>query len=97
MFIFAEKKMEHTEIVKCRYCQSSDLQKNGRRSTGIQYWRCKSCRRSFQQTYLYNAYRPGVKEQIIELTLNSSGVRDIGRVLKISNNTVISELRKKKR
>ena len=87
--------MVHTEIIKCRYCHSSDLQKNGRRATGIQRWRCKSCHKSFQIAYLYNASKPGVKEQIIELTLNSSGVRDICRVLKISKNTVLSELRKK--
>jgi len=95
MAIFAEKNMEHREIIKCRYCHSSDLQKDGLRATGIQRWRCKSCHKSFQRSYLYNARKPGVKEQIIELTLNSSGVRDISRVLKISKNTVLSELRKK--
>jgi transposase-like protein len=72
------------------------LHKNGRRSSGIQYWRCCQCKKSFQLDYRYNARRPGVKEQITELTLNSSGVRDISRVLKIAKNTVISELKKKK-
>jgi transposase-like protein len=45
--------------------------------------------------YRYNAWKQGVKEQISELTLNSSGVRDISRILKISKNTVISEFFKK--
>jgi transposase-like protein len=45
-------------------------------------------------SYRYNARVIGVKEQITELTLNSSGVRDIGRILKISNNTVVTELKK---
>jgi hypothetical protein len=44
--------------------------------------------------YRYNARKQGVKEQITELTLNSSGVRDISRILKINKNTVISELKK---
>ena len=47
-----------------------------------------------KETYSYNARKPGVKEQIVELTLNSSGVRDIGRILGINKNTVVSELKK---
>jgi transposase len=71
-----------------------DLQKNGHSENGTQRWRCVTCCKSFQLFYRYNARKPGVKEQIPVLTLNSSGVRDIGRILKISNNTVISELKK---
>jgi transposase-like protein len=86
--------MKHTQEIQCSYCGSSDLQKNGHSENGTQRWRCVDCRKSFQLTYRYNARKPGVKEQIIELTLNSSGVRDISRVLKINCNTVSSELKK---
>jgi transposase-like protein len=37
-----------------------------------------------------------VKRQIIDLTLNGSGIRDTARVLRISTDTVIHELKKKK-
>ena len=37
---------------------------------------------------------PQIKEQIIEMSLNGSGIRDIARVLKISPNTVIEEIKK---
>jgi transposase-like protein len=70
------------------------LQKNGKSPNGTQRWRCKECKKYFQLEYRYNAYIQGVKEQIIEMTLNCSGVRDIGRVLKINKNTVISVLKK---
>jgi len=86
--------MKHSQDIQCPHCSSSDLQKNGHSENNTQRWRCLNCRKSFQLTYRYNARKPGVKEQIIELTLNSSGVRDIGRILKISNNTVVSELKK---
>jgi transposase-like protein len=86
--------MKHTQIVQCIHCLSSDLQKNGHSENGTQRWYCNCCGKSFQLSYRYNARVPGMKEQIIELTLNSSGVRDIGRILKISNNTVVSELKK---
>ena len=86
--------MKHTQAIQCPNCESSDLQKNGHSENGTQRWRCIQCRKSFQLSYQYNARKPGVKEQIIELTLNSSGVRDIGRILGINRNTVVSELKK---
>jgi len=86
--------MKHTQEILCPHCKSSDLQKNGHSENGTQRWRCVHCRKSFQLSYRYNARKPGVKEQIVELTLNSSGVRDIGRILGINKNTVVSELKK---
>ena len=86
--------MNHTQEIQCPECESSDLHKNGHSENGTQRWRCVDCRKSFQLSYRYNARKLGVKEQIVELTLNSSGVRDIGRILGISNNTVITELKK---
>jgi len=86
--------MKHTQDIQCPHCRSSRLQKNGHSENGTQRWRCVDCRKSFQLTYRYNARKPGVKAQITELTLNSSGVRDIGRILGINRNTVVSELKK---
>jgi transposase-like protein len=75
--------MKHTQYIHCPHCSRTDLQKNGHSENGTQRWLCIDCRKSFQLSYRYNARKHGVKEQIIPLTLNSSGVRDIGRVLKI--------------
>ena len=38
---------------------------------------------------------PSVKRQIIDLTMNGSGIRDIARVLRISTDTGIGELKKR--
>ena len=81
--------------IDCPFCQSDDLVKNGHSENGTQRYRCKSCRKSFQWEYLYRAWLPEVKQQIVEQTLNSSGVRDISRNLGIAKNTVIAELKKK--
>ena len=35
-----------------------------------------------------------VKQQIVEMTLNGSGIRDIARVLHVGPNTVMKELKK---
>jgi transposase-like protein len=86
--------MVHQQAIQCRYCSGTDLRKNGKCTNGTQRYFCKLCKKQFRLAYCYNAYKPGVKEKIIELTLNSSGVRDIGRVLSISKDTVTSVLKK---
>jgi transposase-like protein len=70
------------------------LVKQGKTSNGTQKWQCCSCKKHFRLAYRYLAWQAGTKEKIIEMTLNSSGVRDIGRVLKISKDTVCSVLKK---
>ena len=87
--------MKQYQQVFCPNCESDDLVKNGHRENGTQRYRCKSCSKSFQTDYTYNAWKPGVKDQIDEQTRNSSGVRDIGRNLKMAKGTVISHLKKK--
>ena len=38
-----------------------------------------------------------VKEQIVDMALNGSGIRDTARVLQVSTSTVIKELKKRNR
>ena len=42
----------------------------------------------------YQACEPGIKKQIVDMSINGSGVRGPARVLKINKNTVISALKK---
>jgi hypothetical protein len=44
---------------------------------------CKYCKRIFKTEYVYWAYEPGVKEQLVEMATNGSGIRDTARVLGI--------------
>ena len=46
--------------------------------------------------YRYKACQPGTQEQIIDMAINGSGIRDTARVLKISKSTVMSTLKKSK-
>jgi len=90
--------MEHFVNITCPHCNCKDVCKNGHRKNGTQRWRCNNksnCGRSFQIDYTYNAHKLGVKEQILEQTLNSSGVRDVARNLHIAKGTVIADLKKK--
>jgi len=85
--------MVHFQKIHCIHCQETDLQKNGK-SAGKQRWYCKVCKKYFRLEYQYKACKPDVKAKIFVMTLNGSGVRDIGRVLGISKDTVCSSLKK---
>ena len=56
-------------------------------------YRCPVCPHVFQLTYTYEARKPGVKDKIVDMAFNGSGVRDTARVLKIGINTVIRALK----
>lgn len=82
------------EIVLCKYCKGSEVVRYGTQS-GRSRFRCKTCRRIFKTDYTYRAYEPGVKEQIIDMALNGSGIRDTSRVLGVGKNTVIATIKDK--
>jgi len=85
--------------VKCPSCGSTNVVKFGKRPDGVQRYACRNekCSRTvFQLDYKYHAYEPGVKFRILEMAINSSGVRDISRVLHISADVVIETLKKRK-
>lgn len=86
------------EPVLCPDCGSDDGVKHGRSDEGKQRYKCRNseCRRcTFIRTYADRGYLPQVKQQITEMTLNGSGIRDPARVLKISPTTVIETLKKR--
>lgn len=86
--------------VKCPVCGSEKVYKNGRTKSGKQQYMCnnKNCKKlSFIVDYTYNASKPEIKNKIVPMTVNGSGIRDIARILKISPNTVINHLKKSKK
>ncbi|EHK2862681.1 IS1 family transposase [Vibrio parahaemolyticus] len=81
--------------VNCRFCNQTEfVRKHGTGVSGFQRFRCLKCKRSFQLDYAYEAYKPNVKEQIIDMAMNSSGVRETSRVLKVGYNTVLRTFKK---
>ena len=85
-----------TITLHCRYCDSINLVRNGQSSTGKNRCRCEDCKKSFQVEYHYKACSNGIREQIKEMSMNGSGIRDTARVLGVDKNTVLSTLKKTK-
>lgn len=83
--------------VHCPICKTDLVRKAGRNAGGEQRYGCQNpdCdTKTFMLNYRYRAYQPGIKEKIVDRAINGSGIRDTGRVLKISKDTVISTLKK---
>ena len=86
--------------IKCPHCQSEVVVKYGKASNGKERFRRQQrseCGRTFVRSYAYPGCLPTVKQQIVDMTLNGSGIRDIARVLHVGSNTVLRELKKSRR
>jgi transposase-like protein len=84
--------------VQCPQCQSMAVVKCGQQPNGTQRYRGQNpdcARRTFLLTYQDKGRLPAVKRQMVDLTLNGSGVR-IVRVLGVSSATVITTLKKRR-
>lgn len=90
--------MALVEVI-CPLCKTKSVVKFGLNRQKKQRYQCKNqaCSKdTFILTYENKGCLPEVKEKIVEMALNGSGIRDTSRVLKISITTVLSELKKKK-
>lgn len=70
--------------VSCHHCHSAKVVKNGKKRTGQQNFKCKTCYRQFQYDYFYQGADPRVKVQIIRHLVRGNGIRDIVSLLHLS-------------
>jgi insertion element IS1 protein InsB len=67
-------------------------------SEGKQRYRCRAYievrGRTFLLEYSYAGHSPAVKQQIVDMAMDASGIRDTARVLHVSPTTVLNELKK---
>ena len=87
------------EAILCPKCQENDIVKHGKSAEEKQRYLCqnKECGcTTFILDHSYKGRLEEVKRQVIEMSMNGSGIRDTARVLKVSTSTVINELKKKK-
>ena len=85
------------QVLHCPHCQGTNIIRHGKTRQGKPRYRCQEtlCNgRTFLLDYSYAGQSPEVKQQIIDMAMNASGVRDTARVLHVSPNTVIKELKK---
>ena len=86
------------QVLHCPHCHGTDIVRHGQTRQGKQRYRCREQRcagRTFLLDYSYPGQSPEVKQQIVDMAMNASGIRDTARVLHVSTNTVMTELKKK--
>lgn len=82
--------------VECPFCRSTDVVKRGKTSNGKQRYECRNedCDHiTFILDYSYLGCLPDIKDQILDMAVNASGIRDTSRVLNICTGTVINTIR----
>ena len=79
--------------ITCPSCSSLNIKKNGKTANQKQRYRCKDGGRQLITGYTCNGCRKTVRDLGVPMALNSSGIRDIARVLRISPNTVLQIIR----
>ncbi len=85
--------------VHCPDCQGVDVVRYGKQRHGPQRYRCNhtDCpRHIFLLEYRNHGRLPAVKQQMVDMALNGSGIRDTARVLRVSPTTIINTLKKKR-
>ena len=81
--------------VHCPDCQCVDVVRYGKQRRGEQRYRCNNTdcpRHIFLLHYRNQGRLPTVKQQMVDMALNGSGIRDTARVLRVSPTTVINTL-----
>ncbi len=86
------------QVIHCPNCHGTDIVKFGKTRQGKQRFQCREgiCNgRTFILDHSYPGRERQVKQQIVDMALNGSGIRDTARVLHVSPTTVINELKKR--
>lgn len=64
--------------VKCPFCKSEKVSKNGHNKTGKQVYNCKNpeCKHhNFVEEYTYKVYNPQVREQVLKMAVDCTCTR----------------------
>lgn len=77
--------------MKCSRCNQAKCIRKGKRN-GRQRYYCKDCNHTFQESYRYNAYQPGINALLVRLLKEGCGVRSISRIATISKQTVLTRM-----
>jgi transposase-like protein len=73
-----------THVLHCPHCHGTDIVRHGKTPQGKQRYRCRetACHGgTFLLDYSYPGQSQHIKEQIVDMAMNASGIRDTARVL----------------
>lgn len=83
--------------LRCPHCGSEQVAKGDTTAAGKQRYRCQNeacSHRTFIRDCSYRPYLPEVKQQVVDMAVSGSGIRDTGRVLGVGKDTLVRILKK---
>ena len=83
-------------LMQCPTYHSPEVVKHGKTSDGKPRWLCRNpdgAQPTFLTTDVDTGRLQAVKQQMIDMAMNGSGIRDTARVLQISPTTVLDTLK----
>jgi transposase-like protein len=88
------------QVLPCPHCQGTDIIRHRKTRQGKQHSSCQGTvggGRTFLVDDSYAGHSAAIQQQIVDMALNASGMRDTTRVLHGSPTTVIKAREKKRR
>ena len=82
------------QVLHCPHCDGTDIVRHGQTRQGKQRYRCREHPCAGRPCLLDSSYpgqAPAVQQQIVEMAMHASGMRDTARVLHVRTNTVMAE------
>ena len=82
------------QILHCPHCDGTAMVRQGQTRQGQPRYRCREqpcAGRTFLLDYSDPGQSPTVKQQIVEMAMHASGMRDTARVLHVRPTTVMTE------
>ncbi|WP_121922660.1 IS1/IS1595 family N-terminal zinc-binding domain-containing protein [Hydrogenothermus marinus] len=79
--------------MRCVYCNSEKIVKNGKSNQGKQRYLCKSCKRIFVENLERRHYPKKLKDMAIKLYIDRVSIAAISRSLEVPYETVRSWIR----
>lgn len=79
--------------MRCPYCDSSVVVKNGRNRSGSQRYLCRDCGKGFTPEPRPKGYPREMRHEAVRLYLEGMNLRRIGRMLSVHHQTVANWLK----
>ena len=84
-----------TVTLRCQYCQSTNLVRNGLAADGRQRYVCRDCHKRSREQPRTNAYSEEERETILRAYDERNSLRGLSRTFGLSRNTVTAWIKKR--
>ena len=82
------------QILHCRFCQSQNVIRHGKDTTGRQRFLCHDCRRTFREQPKNRSHSEAFQQKVLAAYQERASMRGVCRLFGIGRNTLSAWLKK---